>query len=119
MPHFLVQFSYASGSIKGLVDRPEADHAGQAAAMVASLGGKLLGYWYSFGEFDGVALIEAPDNSVPAAVAMAIGGTGEVSRLETTVLLSMDEARAAMQKAATATHLPAGDKAERMDVETV
>jgi uncharacterized protein with GYD domain len=119
MPHFLIQFSYASRSIKRLVARPDVDHAGQASAMVASLGGKLLGYWYSFGEFDGAALIEAPDNSVAAAVAMAIGGTGEVSRLETTVLLSMDEARAAMQKAATATHLPAGDKAEGMNVETV
>ena len=113
MPHFLVQFSYASPSIKSLVDRPEVDHAGQASAMVASLGGKLLGYWYSFGEFDGVALIETPDNSVAAAVAMAIGGTGEVSKLQTSVLLTMDEARKAIQKASTATHLPDGHKAER------
>jgi uncharacterized protein with GYD domain len=113
MPHFLVQFSYAARSIKGLVDRPELDHAGQASAMVTSLGGKLLGYWYSFGEFDGVALVEAPDNGVAAAVAMAIGGTGEVSKLQTSVLLTMDEARNAMHKAATATHLPAGDKAGR------
>ena len=64
MPHFLIQFSYASRSIKRLVDRPDVDHVGQASAMVGSLGGNLLGYWYSFGEFDGVALIEAPDNSV-------------------------------------------------------
>ena len=112
MPHFLVQFSYASRSIKALVDQPEVDHAGQAAAMVGSLGGRLVGYWYSFGEFDGVALIEAPDNSVAAAVGMAIGGTGEVSRLQTSVLLTMHEARNAMHKAATATHLPTGDKAE-------
>lgn len=113
MSDFLVQFSYASRSIKGLVDRPELDHAGQASAMVASLGGKLLGYWYSFGEFDGVALIEAPDCSVAAAVAMAVGGTGEVSKLQTSVLLTMDEARKAMHIAATATHLPARDKAEQ------
>ena len=113
MAYFLVQFSYASRSIKSQVDRPEVDHAGQASAMVASLGGKLLGYWYSFGDFDGVALIEGPDNSVAAAIAMAIGGTGEVSKLQTNVLLTMDEARDAMRKAATATHLPAGDKAER------
>ena len=112
MPHFLIQFSYASRSIKGLVDRPDVDHAGQASAMVGSLGGKLLGYWYSFGEFDGIALIEAPDNSVAAAVAMAIGGTGEVSKLQTSVLLTMNEARNAMHKAATATHLPSGERGE-------
>ena len=109
MTHYLVQFSYASRSVKSLVDKPDVDHAGQASAMVASVGGKLLGYWYAFGDFDGVVLMEAPDNSVAASVAMAIGGTGEVSRLETTVLLTMDEAQKAMRTAAAATHLPPGD----------
>ena len=109
MPTYLVRFSYASRSIKGLVAQPDVDHAGQASAMVASIGGKLLGYWYAFGAFDGVVLIEAPDNSAAASVAMAIGGTGEVTRLETTVLLTMDEARAAMHRAANATHLPPGE----------
>ena len=112
MPDFLVQFSYASRSIKGLVERPDVDHAGQAAAMLASIGGKLLGYWYAFGSHDGVVLFEAPDNSAAASVAMAIGGTGEVSRLETTVLLNMDEAQEAMRRAASATHLPPGENGD-------
>ena len=106
MPQFLVQFNYASRSIKSLVERPEVDHAAQAAAMVASLGAKLLGYWYAFGEFDGVVLLEAPDSGTAASIAMAIGGTGEITRLHTTVLLTMDEGRAATRKAARATHLP-------------
>jgi uncharacterized protein with GYD domain len=110
---YLIQFTYVSRSIKAMVDKPDVDHAGQAAQMVASVGGKLLGYWYAFGEFDGVVLLEAPDSSTAASVAMAIGGTGEVSRLQTTVLLSMDEARKAMGKAAAATHLPPGDNEER------
>ncbi|HUO72147.1 MAG TPA: GYD domain-containing protein [Thermoanaerobaculaceae bacterium] len=113
MPQFLVQFSYASRSIKSLVEQPDVDHAGQASAMVASLGGRLLGYWYSFGAFDGVVLIEGPDHSTAAAVAMAIGGTGEVSRLETTVLLTMEEAQQASRTAAAATHLPPGEEASR------
>ena len=109
MTHYLVRFSYAPRSIKDLVTKPDVDHAGNASAMVASLGGKVHGYWYSFGDFDGVVLLEAPDNSAAASVAMAIGGTGEVTRLETTVLLTMDEAREAMRTAATATHLPPGE----------
>jgi uncharacterized protein with GYD domain len=113
MPAYLVQFKYAPAAVKGLVDRPDVDHAGQAAAMVASLGGTLLGYWYAFGEFDGVVLVEAPDSSAAASVAIAIGGTGEVTRLETTVLLSMDEAQEAIRRAATATHLPPGENGER------
>jgi uncharacterized protein with GYD domain len=113
MTRYLVQFSYASRAIKGLVDEPDVDHAGNASKMVASLGGRLLGYWYAFGEFDGVVLIEAPDHSTATSVAMAIGGTGELTRLETTVLLDMDEAQEAMRKAAAATNLPPGEKEER------
>jgi uncharacterized protein with GYD domain len=113
MTYYLVQFSYVSRSIRSMVDQPDADHAGQASAMVASVGGKLHGYWYAFGEFDGVALIEAPGSSTAASVAMAIGGTGEAARLQTTVLLSMDEAQEAMRMAAAATHLPPGDNQER------
>jgi len=113
MPAYLIQFKYAPAAIKGLVGKPDVDHAGQAAAMVASLGGTLLGYWYAFGPFDGVVLMEAPDNGAAAAVGMAIGGTGEVSRLETTVLLTMDEAQAAMRRAASATHLPPGESGEQ------
>ena len=112
MPQFLVRFSYASRSIKSMVERPDVDHAAQASAMVASLGVRLLGYWFAFGEFDGAALIEAPDNSAAGAVAMAIGGTGETSRFETTVLLTMNEAREAMRRAAAAAHLPPGEKEE-------
>jgi uncharacterized protein with GYD domain len=113
MPHYMVRFNYAPRSIKGLVDRPDVDHAGQAAAMLESLGGTLHGYWYAFGEFDGVVLMEAPDSSAAASVAMAIGGTGEVTRLETTVLLSTDEAHEAMRRASSATHLPPGEDGER------
>jgi len=113
MPQFLVQFSYTPRSVKRLVEQPDVDHAGQAAAMLASLGGRLIGYWYAFGAFDGVVVMEAPDTSSAAAVAMAIGGTGEVSRLETTVLLTMDEAQQAMRRAAAATHLPPGAEGDR------
>ena len=108
MPNFLIQFSYASHSIKEMIGQPDLDRAAQASAMVASLGAKLLGYWIAFGEFDGVVLLDAPDNSTIASIGIAIGSTGEVSRLETTVLLNMDEAQKAIRKAATATHLPRG-----------
>ena len=106
MPQFLIQFNYVSQAKRALIDHPEVDHAAQAGKMVASLGGKLLGYWYSFGNFDGVVLVEAPDHSTVAAITMAIGATGEVSRMETTVLITMEEAQKATGKAATATHLP-------------
>jgi uncharacterized protein with GYD domain len=65
-----------------------------------------LGFWYAFGEFDGVFLMEAPDNASAAALAMAVGAGGALSAVETTVLLDMDEAQDAMRKAAAATYRP-------------
>ena len=57
MAHFLVRFSYASLSVEGMIRKPDLDLATQASMMAESLGAKLLGYWFAFGEFDGVALM--------------------------------------------------------------
>jgi uncharacterized protein with GYD domain len=49
-------------------------------------------------------VVEAPDNTTAAAIAMAVGASG--ISIETTVLLDMDEAQEAMRKAAKATYRP-------------
>ena len=93
--------------MKALLAQPE-DRSAAAREVAESLGGKLLGFWYAFGEFDGVFLMEAPDNASAAALAMAVGAGGALSEVETTVLLDMDEAQDAMRKAAAATYRPPG-----------
>jgi uncharacterized protein with GYD domain len=105
MPLYLGRFSYSVDAINGLVENPH-DRAQTAAEAFESLGGKLMGFWYAFGEFDGVFLAEAPDNATAAAISMAVARTGALTRLETTVLLDMDEAQEAMRKAAGATYRP-------------
>ena len=107
MPLYLSRFNYTTDAMKELLKQPQ-DRSAAAREMADSLGGKLLGFWYAFGEFDGVFLMEAPDNASAAAVAMAVGAAGAVSDVETTVLLDMDEAQDAMRKAAAATYRPPG-----------
>jgi uncharacterized protein with GYD domain len=107
MPQYLGQFSYTADAVKALVSNPQ-DRAAAASDAVESLGGKLLGFWFAFGEFDGVYIAEAPDNATAAAIAMAVAGTGTLSKLETTVLLGMEEAQEAMRKAATARYRAPG-----------
>jgi uncharacterized protein with GYD domain len=99
MPHYLGRFSYSADSIRAMVANPQ-DRAQAAREVAESLGGKLLGFWFAFGEFDGVFVVEAPDNTAAAALSMVVGGSGALSSLETTVLLGMDEAQEAMRKAA-------------------
>jgi uncharacterized protein with GYD domain len=107
MPLYLGRFSYTTDAMRALMSEPQ-DRSAAAREVADSLGGKLLGFWFAFGEYDGVFLMEAPDNATAAALAMAVGAGGAVSEIETTVLLDMDEAQDAMRKAAAATYRPPG-----------
>ena len=105
MPLYLGRFSYTADSVKAMADNPQ-DRSRAAAEVAESLGGQLRGFWFSFGEFDGAFLLEAPDNTAAAALAMAVAGGGGLSKIETTVLLDMDEAQEAMRRASGATYRP-------------
>jgi uncharacterized protein with GYD domain len=105
MPQYLGRFRYSTDAVRAMVKDPQ-DREAAAREVLESLGGKLIGFWFCFGEFDGVFVAEAPDNATVAALAMAVGGGGAMSSFETTVLLGMDEAQEAMRKAASAPYRP-------------
>jgi uncharacterized protein with GYD domain len=90
MPMYLTRFSYTPEAWARLANKPE-DRRDAARSYIESVGGKLHGFWYAFGEFDGYNLWEAPDNVAMSAVAIALGGGGAISKLETTVLLTVEE----------------------------
>ena len=99
MPMYLTRFSYTPETWARLVKNPE-DRRVAAKQYIESVGGKLHGFWYAFGEHDGYNLWEAPDNVSMAAVAIAIGSGGALRSIDTTVLLTVDETVAALQKSA-------------------
>lgn len=79
-----------------------------AQSYIESVGGKLHGFWYAFGSYDGYNLWEAPDNVSMAAVALAISGGGALSSFETTVLITVDEMTDALGKAKDVQYRPPG-----------
>jgi uncharacterized protein with GYD domain len=98
MPLYLSKFSYTPETWAKLISKPE-DRREAAQSYIESVGGKLHGFWYAFGTHDGYNLWEAPDNVSMAAVALAIGGGGALSSIETTVLLTVEETMDALRKA--------------------
>jgi uncharacterized protein with GYD domain len=98
MPLYLSKFSYTPETWARLIGNPE-DRRDAAQTYVESVGGKLHGFWYAFGEHDGYNLWEAPDNVSMAAVALAIAGGGALSSIETTVLMTVDDTIEALRKA--------------------
>ncbi len=107
MPLYLTRFSYTPETWGRLISNPE-DRRPAAQSYIESVGGKLHGFWYAFGEHDGYTLWEAPDNVSMAAVALAIGAGGALSPLETTVLLTVEETLDALRMAEQVRYRPPG-----------
>ena len=97
MPMYLTRFSYTAETWARLSQHPE-DRRNAARAYIESVGGKLHGFWYAFGECDGYTLWEAPDNVAMAAVSLALSGGGALSKSETIVLMTVEETLEALAR---------------------
>jgi uncharacterized protein with GYD domain len=107
MAMYLTRFSYTPETWARMIENPE-DRREAARTYIESVGGKLHGFWYAFGEHDGWNLSEAPDNVSMAAVALAVGAGGALSSIETTVLLSVEDTMEALGKAKSIGYRPPG-----------
>jgi uncharacterized protein with GYD domain len=112
MALYLTRFSYTPETWARLSRHPE-DRREAARTYIEAAGGTLHGFWYALGEYDGYNLWEAPDHVSMAAVALAISGGGALSKFETTVLLTVEDAMDAMQRAQEIRYRPPGAGAEQ------
>ncbi len=108
MPHYLGQFAYHRKTWAALMRQPE-DCADVVARSMGPFDARLICFYYCHGKYDGLMIFEAPDDVVAEAVAIAGVGAGHLKDLEVTRLLSMEEARSAMQLAGRANLLVPAD----------
>jgi len=107
MPTYMVQASYTSTAWNKLVQRPE-NRMEALTPVVEKLGGRILAWYYTFGDYDVVVLFDVPDNVNAAAFSMAIAGSGAVKGFKTTILMSPDDGFDAMLLAQGAGYRPPG-----------
>ena len=86
MARFMFQASYSADGIKGVLKDGGTGRRTAVEAAVKSLGGKLEGFYYAFGETDVYVIVDGIDNATAAAFSM-----GSLSRLKTTVLMTPEE----------------------------
>ncbi len=98
MAHYLLRWQFKDATAKAMVDKPQ-DRTGPATSLIEGFGGKLLCYYFAFGDYDGVGICEFPDPVSVAACSMRAASTGAFARFETVALLTATEAEAAMRKA--------------------
>jgi uncharacterized protein with GYD domain len=98
MPIYITQGRYTREAIKGMITMPE-DRAEALSRHASKAGGKLIGYYVTFGEYDFLTIIEAPSETQMAALLLAAAGSGGVQGLRTTVALTSIEGKGAFAAA--------------------
>ncbi len=98
MPIYITQGRYTRDAIKGMLVKPE-DRAEAVSRLIGKVGGKLVGYYVTFGEYDFLLIADVPDNTQMAAALMAAGATAGVTDLKTTVAMTSIEAKGAFAAA--------------------
>jgi uncharacterized protein with GYD domain len=88
MPTYIALSNFTDQGIRSVKDSTKRADAVQAAA--AKFGAKMTQIYWTLGQYDLVAIIEAPDDASAAAFAVAIGSAGNV-RLQTLRAFSKDE----------------------------
>ena len=63
-----------------------------------AVGGKLIGGWYCFGDYDLVIIADVPNNESMAAIALAIAAGGAIKASRTTTLMTGAELVGALKK---------------------
>ena len=97
MPHYLIAFRQSPEAWSALTRAPE-DRRDALRSTVEAAGGTLHGLWYAFGAHDGYVLVEYPDNVAAASAILPVVASGAFS-YETTVLLTVEEALEALDRA--------------------
>jgi uncharacterized protein with GYD domain len=103
---YLYQAAYTPESLAAQIKDPK-DRLEVVGKQLESAGAKILTGGYSFGEYDVVAVVEAPDDTTMAAVAVAIAAGGAVRDARTTRLLDGAEWVDALKKAPSVGYRPA------------
>jgi uncharacterized protein with GYD domain len=98
MPNYLLQVAYSREGWEALVKHPQ-NRIEAVTPAIEKLGGKVKHAWFSFGDHDVVLITEMPDNVSAAAIAIAFAGGGACKSVQTTPLLTTEEAVTAMKKA--------------------
>jgi uncharacterized protein with GYD domain len=96
--YYLFQWKYKEQAIKAMVEAPQ-DRPAELRKAVEAFGGRLHQFFFAFGDYDGISIVEFPNNEMCAACAVMLTGSGATAALRTTVLLTANEGQEAMLKA--------------------
>src|SRR5258707_10540358 len=98
MTTFITQARFTKGGLNGMIASPE-DRAEIVGQLIAQVGGKLIAYYLTSGEYDILLIFEGPsyEDTVPALIVAA--AESGVADLKTVTALTSSEMKSAFVKA--------------------
>jgi uncharacterized protein with GYD domain len=99
MPIYMLQGAYTPESWAAQLKNPQNRLETVGRQVVEAVGGRLIGGWYSFGEYDLVVIAEMPNNQATTALSLAMAAGGAFKTVKTTVLMTAAEGVEAMRQA--------------------
>jgi uncharacterized protein with GYD domain len=105
MPHYLIQAAYTPEAWQALVKNPHSRIEAIRPA-IERMGGKLVGGWAAFGDYDAILVAELPTSVDAAAIAIAAAAGGSCKAVKTTPLLTAEETVEAIKKASNTGYRP-------------
>lgn len=97
MPLFITTGRFTPDAVKGMLAKPE-DRAESVAKLFEQSGGKLLGYYMTFGDHDFMVISEGPFEGV-ATSAIVAEASGGVVDMKTELAMTSIDMREAFVKA--------------------
>jgi len=98
MPIYISRGRFTSDAIKGMLSKPE-NREEAVAKLFKSVGGRLIGWYLTFGHHDWLTIGEFPDEKAAASAMLAVAAGGSLSDVETTVAMTAQEAAATFTSA--------------------
>ena len=97
MADFMLRWQRQDAAITGHVEQPQ-DWRAPVHEMIASLGGRMLRYFLTVGEFAGFAICEMPDEGAAVALTMISCATGRFEDFQMLSLFTPREAESTMER---------------------
>jgi uncharacterized protein with GYD domain len=76
MAAYVILFNYTEQGIKNI--KETGNRAKAAASALKGMGGRFIGIWWLIGQYDGVVILEAPDDQTVMRFLAATGMQGNI-----------------------------------------
>jgi uncharacterized protein with GYD domain len=98
MAKFAIFFSLTGESLAGFLKNPT-DRRVVVSRLAEGAGGRLVDYYWMFGQVDGFVVVEVPDSRTAAAIALAVSSSGAFRSVATHELIEASDLTGIAQRA--------------------